>query len=620
MENFKPFELINSKASKSAIKRLSKVSSIPIREASPVRGCFRKWYGRDEYLYEKLYKKWVSNIIDMIPELVLSTDSAEGLITWETFQSTQKGPCAPVSLQIYKESILDDFNIDQIQITEDRESAIMELSKVLINYYLSKGVYFSPNSINFSDAWKALPNTTFRGYPYHAKGSVVDEEIIRLGGSTIQTAWKFFDSLKGYLLFPGFRISGSPLGKPGKLRVIFMPPVQMQYLEQGISYVLKEKFSQTNHFVGWLSPKDKNEKITRIIHNAKNDGITMIQLDYSRYDKHWHPIFQNTVIDIISNLAVDSKDIMDKWRSKYKELLETQGVFLPDLNNKIKYWKLPYQWASGKIFTQLGGSLINVLLQMLIWREMNWGEFPLDYTFVLGDDACFPIPNYALEEHSYQHLLEKISDILGKYGFKLNPTKAYPNEDLAFLQKYYKPDLSIIGAGSFTRSLASFIWKEKLNKRIEGVQRYWALDIISQIMILSEPFSYSQNNIHGVADYIVREWLKIDSRLLKVINYYKTHHSSFSANGLFEILIKFANVNYDQLLEFMNKTSYDHSGLSNRLQEDDKGKSFPILNYLLKYGSASSNEDYSDILKYDSGEYGKESDLLVDTEILSYGD
>lgn len=618
-KDFNPFKTIETKSSKAAIRKLNRLASIPERQHSPVRGCFRKWYGRDEYLYNSVYMKWVNWIIKYIEESVLPEDGRESLLVWEKFQSTQKGPCAPVDLDVYDEKILKGFEVPEITLAAQDLAAVQQCVRDLGQNYLKSGINFSPSSVRFDQAWQLLPNTTFRGYPYHAKGKEVDPMIVKAGGSSLTTALKYFNSTPGYLLFPGFRISGSPLSEAGKLRAIFMPPVSMQYIEQGLATALKSKLANHSNFVAWTSPDVRTNRIVSMIDEAEKRGCTLIQLDYSKYDKHWHPIFQLAVLDVIIMLSTDGKEELLEWRKKYEDLLPTQGVFLPNLESKCLYWKLPYQWASGKILTQMGGSFVNVILQSLIWHDLSWGPFPYELAMALGDDAGFPVPTSVLGEQGYENVLTKIAEVLGKYGFKLNPTKAYPNTDLAFLQKLYVPTYNILGVGSFTRALASFIWKEKLNKHIEGVKRYWAMDIISQISILSEPFAQSPNNIHGVADYIVGEWTKIDKYLVALLSVYKNGSDNPNPNGLFDFIVKLAGSDVMTILEYMDKRAYDHSGLKEKLESADKGITFPILNYLLKLDFHYSKDHHDLIQKLDGpGQIEDVSSLLVDEESLGY--
>lgn len=518
----------------------------------------------------------VEQILDRIMQLDISQEARNSLYTWEKFQSTQKGPTAPYGPDSL-DKIISELQPQNFEIS-DSDWMIAEQVFASLVQYLQKFVSIDVLALKPAEAWATLPNTTVRGYPFNAKGSAVDDRIIELGGQSPQSALEFMKSDSTLMCSPGFRIQGSPGSEPAKTRLVFIPSVSSQYFDVALVKESMRQLKSCPIFVTWL-PKDERVTTLRLQdQSARRRGFTRIQLDWSKFDKHIHPKLQKLIQNYYREVAINGFDIIEQRNIAFLELLDNQIIPMADSKGNVKFYNLPYQLISGRIGTQHDGSLIGLIQQGVIFKKVFGDDIPWDLTNQAGDDALFPVPTHALADLGYEKVLEKVAEATGAYGFMLNPKKAYPNSDGAFLQKLYRSDLGIVGVGSFTRSLASFIWKEDFSKPVKGVKRLWPLELISQISILSEAFSKSFVNIHEVAEIICKWWLDHDDYLVSVISHLGERAS---ANSLFKLLVYLTGSTKDDILDFLGVKSYDHTGVSEALDSDNYGEVFPILNYIL---------------------------------------
>lgn len=576
---FSEYKINSTPATKAAVSRLKYLRKHLSREYSPLRGFLNKYYGKDKMLKEQ-YDKLCNKIFDYINTSNLPQDVKDSILIWETFQSKQKGATAPITTEVFDQNILGDIIIKPFELDVEIVSTIQDVFESLMNY-LRQFCSLDVLSLKPDVEWANLPNTTVRGFPFNSKGSQVDHEILKLGGKTMHDALKYYKWSDDFICFSGFRVQGKPYPGPAKLRLVFIPPVHSQYLDNALVSESMRQLKKCPIFSTWLEPNLRQEVLNRQNIQAYVKGHTRIQLDWSKFDKNIHPIFQKLVGKYFSYVSNNGFDIISERYEQFIKFRDNQYVLLPNNRNVPTFYKIPYQLPSGEKRTQHDGSMIGLILQGVSYKLLFGEEIPWDLCSQAGDDALWPVPTSYLTRWGYKHLLEKASEINRRMGFQLNSSKAYPNSDGAFLQKLYSYEKKINGIGSFTRSLASFIWKEKFSKRIKGVENFWALELISQITILSEPFSNSFYNIHDVAKHLVDWWLSEDDYLASCIQFLRKK-GQLTPNSLFKLLIKLVGINSEILFEQLINKSYDHKGLLNALTSEDYGKVFPILNYLIE--------------------------------------
>lgn len=588
---FKKIKDYGSADARAAYMKIKRHRFSLLREFSPLRGCFITYYQKEDQLYKE-YESWVQDIISIIESSDLPKRSKESLLVWENFQASQKGPTAPILLKHYDEDVVRGILRQEIKLGLNEKKMILEVYNDLMDY-LTQFVKIDIDNINFEEAWRELPNTTLRGFPFMGEGSKWDEEIIKIGGSTAESAYNWYKSDPEFICYPGFRIQGKPPVKGAKLRLIFIPPVHSQYLDVGLIRESMNQLKKAPPFAGWLSPKERASVINKQIKIAKLKECTLIQLDYSAFDKSIAPFFQEVISNAFIEFAVkDTNNIAAKRAEFFKKFRSTQGVLLSDQSNKVYFYKAPNQLASGEKRTQHDGSLINLLLNGLIQKYLFKTKINWELTLALGDDASLPVPNKLMAELGYKEILKGIEKFLAKFKFGMNASKAYPNTDLAFLQKIWEPSKGLNGWGSWTRNLSSFLFREKMPPKIKGI-RIPVMEIISQVTILSEPFSYNGTTLAGVPDYVAGLWIRKDKGLRTILKLAKEHGVK-SPHEFFKALIKMSSANTQDILEWLDIHSYDHTGVSEALLNGTKdfGEVFPILKYLLE-----SNESLDDVFE-----------------------
>lgn len=587
------FDKIDRAGFESSLKRLKDLPKKFNRVNSPVRGFVNKWFGKDDFLYKK-YQQLVEAMLTDIRNSNLSPASKEAYLTWETFQSQQKGPVSPYDSKAL-DKIIEEFQPSSFEISEENWRLVESVFASLVRY-LQGFVSIDVLALKPADAWSTLPSTTVRGYPFVMKGAVVDDRIKALGGNTPESAIEFVESDPDLICSPGFRIQGSPGSGSAKTRIVFIPSVSSQYLDVALVKESMRQLSSCPIFSGWLSKADRDASIARQNITAERRGFKRIQLDWSKFDKHVHPKLQNLVQSYYDSVCINGRDILERRKIMFAKHLDSQRIPMVNSAGNLSFYSLRYQLISGRLGTQHDGSFIGLIQQGVIFKKIFGGDIPWDLCNQLGDDALFPVPIQALSDLGYENLLSKVSQATGEFGFALNPKKAYPNSDAAFLQKLYIPEHGIVGAGTFARSLASFLWKEKFAKPIKGVKRLWALELISQISILSEPFSKSHNNVHFVAENVVEWWLDHDDYLVSVMRHLG---DKLNENSLFRSLILLTNRTKDEIIEDLGLKSYDHTGFSEALDSEDFSSVFPILSVLVRLYKPGRNvpslDELSDI-------------------------
>lgn len=579
--NWSEFNKLKTKATDAKLSTLSSTYNLLERDKPPMRGFCIKWRNNPVKAIKE-YNDLLSKLFKFIETNTQLTDQQkDSFMVWEKFQSEQKGPAAPVSKKDIQKNVIDDLlNIYSFDLTEDVRKDVDEAFDSLFDYF-GDSVNLSIHSINFENEWKKLPSTTVRGFPFHALGRDVDQDIIRQGGQTSQQALDYFLKSSQNICFPGWRIQGKPWPGPAKTRIVNIPIVNYQYLMVGITKKIMEQLAKFPMFDGWKEEFTRVTNTSKYIEYAKRDGFTCIQMDYSKFDRKIHPYFRIKVWEKISRKFSD-QDFAEKFIQQFTEYSNKQFLFIGDVNNVGEYHvvNLPYQLLSGVIDTQLTGSIVNAVLQFVCAKRMGY-SLNWDYVKVLGDDAVFPVPDNLLHGIGYKGVLEEISKTVSLMGFALHPGKAYPNTDVAFLQKLYVPSLDIKGAGTWARNMASFMFRERLHKKIPGIKSMHALEIISQISIISQAFSLIGTDLSDFAQVFADWWVKNDD-VLRYILQNITNSGSNDPNLLFKTIVKISGATNEEILDFMDLLAYDHTGLSEKLHGNDYGSLFKILKYLLK--------------------------------------
>lgn len=172
-------------------------------------------------------------------------------------------------------------------------------------------------------------------------------------------------------------------------------------------------------------------------------------------------------------------------------------------------------------------------------------KLPYKYCRMLGDDAVLPVPKAIFDKYGYEGILEKISEILEPYGFEVNPKKAYPNSDVAFLQKLYVPELGIKGIGALSRALRSFYYRENFPKKIPGIKSLEYMEIISQISILSEAMAYDGVDLRDFFRYFADFWMLHDDFLYIAVDRVRSDRGN--SDTLFKTLIDLTGASLEQI-------------------------------------------------------------------------
>lgn len=582
---FKQFEFNALKTSNTdkKLKSLSSVYGHLVRKKPPLRGFLIRFDGQTKKVVA-IYDTLISKLLESITSKKLGRLASDALTVWEEFQSQQKGPTAPVAKSDIQKSVFDDLsNIADYDINEVVYQGCEEIIDDLFRFF-GRLADVKLSTINFKDAWSELPSTTVRGFPFHDVGRNVDERIKELGGSTYKEAFKYFSQCTQNVCFPGWRIQGKPWPGPAKVRIVNIPTVYYQYLMVGITKRLMSQLKASPIFDGWKSEDERASNLYNAIIDADRDGFTLIQLDYSKFDRKFHPKLRNLIWQKFAS-RFDDHEFARDFINSYTNYSNNQSIFIGSISSYGEYSNipLPYQLLSGVIDTQLTGSVCNCILQGYIARKLGY-QIPWKYVRALGDDAVFPVPNDLLIRVGYTEVLKLISAAVSDLGFTINAGKAYPTKDVAFLQKLYVPEAGIKACGTWARSIASFMYKEKFAKPIQGIQSIQTLEIISQVSIISQAYSYGEIDLRDFSIFFADWWVQEDDLLRHLLQKYKST-SGATANGFFQFLIDVSGAGIEHILESVDSLSYDHTGLTEKLQSRAYTEVFKILPYL--YNSSS---------------------------------
>lgn len=600
-------------ASSNTIQKLKTYASVEkrlVRSIAPMRGFGIKWSNNVDAAM-KFYWSVFDLLIEHINSSNLTAEQKESIIRFEKYQSQQKGPTAPVT----KEHILKAFEgINQtVAINIDQQDIrLLKQSAANLSDYLNHFCKYSVKNVNFEEAWKALPSTTVRGFPYNGLGRDVDQNIMQDAGNTLESVLSFTKSMSQDVAFLGWRIQGKPVAEGPKLRPVFIPSIYSQYILTGLVHYSMSLLKHAPLFAGWQDPITRHSTILKMLTEAQSSGFKIIQLDYSKFDQRFAPIFREMALDI-SLAHLREKDIAERIKEAVWPYYAEQFALFPAVEGikadieQAALIDLVNQLLSGRKVTQEDGSKVNAILQGYLAAQLGY-DLNYNWCLVLGDDAGFPVPISLLKSEGYVKVLERIEELLAPTGFIMNAKKAYPTDELIFLQKLYNLDINIEGVGSWARSLFSFIFRENFPKHIEGISSIAIMEIISQLSIMNEAFARSGASVNDFGKKFAQIWINEDDGLRFLLQ--KFSEKSNSPHEFFKYLIKISRVGVDEILDFTDRLSYDHSDLRTQLHANNYGEVFYMLPYLLE-------ADYSREVRSDVQDlFGDLEDYAIDAEDL----
>lgn len=585
------------------------------RDLPPLRGYLRSLDNWDEVLREirvikDLHFEWLESVRSKLTIPVYNS-----IREWETFQEKQKGPTAPLPGDIAFHKLIDDLiKFNQPFSIHPDQMELLSVARDLLESVLFPSSFKQESivNINFESLLLSLPRGTVRGGPFWGKGREMDAEIIRVLGSSSSQVVKAFNATDFIICSSGYRISGSPYQDEAKFRLVFIPDMFYQYFVNGITHRVMNYLKRVPSFCGWLDPITRNDILSHSYLEVKNLGYELIQLDYSAYDKHIVPEIQIMMLKFYQRFFKD----WDMVNENFKKKLSNQRILFFDYAGNPKVFQINNQLISGKSDTQLMGSLIGLTLTtafLISKYGINEAKNLIPYLFQLGDDTLFPVK--LSSDYTYEDVLEEYSQFCGKFGFTLNPKKAYPTQEPAFLQKLIRPDIGLKSAGTWQRTLMSFMFSEKFKTNEFGSTK--ALDIISQISILENAYVYSNDILNHFFSVFANFWLNRDESLLNLGRFLKQKSASkrVTSNELFFALVNLAGTrNTDDLLESLDMLSYDHKGLREKLTAKDFSDTFHILKPLV---DILNSENYQGEISFESIVNDYSADHLHHEEELS---
>lgn len=572
------FNELASPASRSKLRSIPGAAKRLNRATYPLRGWAVKFSNQPEIL-EDMYQQLLQSYIDHIKESDLPEEVKQSLITWESFQSKQKGPVGPLNgeksypdgIKKIKENNRVVFNLSADLLLEIRGFADAQVK--YFNEY--DPTVKRADEIDFLARWAELPGSTVRGFPFNDLGRNVDEQIITEIGAGLDNALTYLEAAEKNWCFHGFRMQGKPYGEGAKLRFVFIPTVFYQWINVGLYKESMDRLKKSPTFAGWQDPVERNRTITTLLEESDKAGYHVLALDFSGFDTNISPDLRSMANAIMLTMF-DS----GQWKNRYKvqqDKLNIEQYLLAYDGGKVASIHVPNQLLSGTINTQHDGSLINLMIQQYVASRLGY-QLPLRFALALGDDVGIPVPKSILEGKGYYPLLTEISNIVKDFGMTIHDKKVYPTDQLIFLQKLWDLKQNIIETGSWMRSLSSLLYSENWPKPIKGVKSLAALEILAGISILEQGFSKSIEVHNDFAQIIADWWLTHDDGLIYLRE--QVSNAQSKSDALFRVLVEMIG-GYDNLITYLNKQSYDHTGLSQLSEVTDYGKVFKILNYII---------------------------------------
>lgn len=503
----------------------------------------------------------------------------QGLVDLEKFEFNQKGPVSPVEARWLIDEVLPNIHNSSLEVYDvfkdpDLVESVHEVDMILESH----GFYnkIDMNSINFADKFRELPSSSVRGLPFLKKGKDVDDTIIKEYGSDLTSVLNVFLSIEYLIATLGLRLQGSPGFDPAKVRAIFIPVVQFVYPMNGFYKAVQDLFKNNwDCFLAWKDPVDRDRGIINMVSNCIKEDWRMLSLDYRQYDMHLPPELRFTATNLVFKCFKDNP-YKQKILDHIKHLYNNQYLCAPYGDDALSLIKVDNQLMSGIPNTQLDGSLINLILQRFIAKKLGY-KIPDDWGLALGDDTGLPIPLSILEKFGgYEETLKYIKEkILNPLGMNSHDKKAYPNDNLLFLQLLYQPQDDILAQYSITRTVDSFTWSETFREDIEGVKNNNALETIGQITVINNPvISYGSVNEINEVKTLIRRWFEIDNAFYSLVQ--ECLSRSNPVNYLMNYLIS-ASGGRDVIVRAFRLKQNDTKGILKKLDSGTFEEAFPVI-------------------------------------------
>lgn len=328
-----------------------------------------------------------------------------------------------------------------------------------------------------------------------------------------------------------------------------------------------------------------------VLTRARKTKHTLISLDFSRFDQHIHPIFRDYAAQFTLKFFNMSDNQFNTLYEHYTKINRNQ--WLCTLTRRgVEKIPVNHLLGSGMKDTQQSGSFINLMVQVYAYMKLFPGKrVPVELMLCLGDDVVFPVPNSFMISHGYEKTLTNIKNVVSEIGFTTHDQKAYPTPEVTFLQKLYSGE--VFSQGTIMRTIRSMVYREKNPKNLGPSVNIPLLEIIGQISMTNEMFGYGHVSENDLISIVIRHWLREDKLLL-----YYVQTFGESPNTLFSKIIHDSNSTIEDILTYLDKSSYDHSFTKGLLTTRDFGSTFPVLSILIEIGKEFEKVPESAISKF----------------------
>lgn len=433
----------------------------------------------------------------------------------ENFQSNQKGPISPIPAGALIDGTIPKV-IKASELIPDPQAKAELLNQVLsVRERLSKDMDMCSRNltdINFGECWAALPSVSVRGLPYLVKGSECDDQIIEEWGSSSTKVLKKFFKADYLITTPGTRFQGSPGWEIAKARIINIPEIVYQYPSNGFYMTIKKELIKVPSMVGWLDPKQREEKILKMWKYGYDNNYIPIPLDFRAFDTKMFPEFRIAITHMLLDVFKPSP-ALERIKKQYEKLYKNQYLCVPDRESAVNLYKVDNLLGSGIANTQADGSMLNLTLQHYLCMKLGFVP-PKELGLTLGDDAVIWVPMEIYQKLGYEGVLREWQKALDPLNMEIHVKKKYPDAVIFFLQKLYVPEAGIIGEYSIVRNIDSIVWAEHYREKIPGVHNHMALEVIGQISTMNNSMDGNgKTTLKNIIHIAVREWLKVDKAL-----------------------------------------------------------------------------------------------------------
>lgn len=334
--------------------------------------------------------------------------------------------------------------------------------------------------ISLTSAAKFLKNSTNSGLPFYTKKGLVKERVL----SRFDYYFKRKDPC---VLFTRTQ-------EQGKTRDVWGYPIVDTLNEMRFYRPLLDYQKRLHWRSSLKGPENVNRKLTNIINKAMSDGLELLSIDFSSYDRSLKPGLQRKIFDYYKYL------FQSKYSNDLDNICERKssiGLVTPD--GVIEGY---HGEPSGSTLTNEDDSIA----QRIIARQSNvlFG----DLFDIQGDDGV-----YAIQPDKVNSLFNSFRE----YGIEVNESKSYRSNDyLIYLQNLYHNDYrkngEVKGIYPTFRALNRLLYQERWsNFEDYGIlgRDYYSIRALS----ILENCKY-----HPLFEKLVRTVLKFDKYKLHVSN------------------------------------------------------------------------------------------------------